>query len=212
MGICGSFRIVAVGLAFTIAAQPCSMVVVSSAIWSKKPGNESKRFAFEKDGKVGFIDELGNIVIEPKFDRQIDAIDDFSDGLIRIDQTYFDEFGNQILSADGQFFAGEFSEGLVPIPRYVSGEGYTTFFTTKAGAVTFSVPGNQRTKFHEGLASIEAKEPPKEAMYPGSAQSGFINLDGEVVIEPQFASVGDFHDGRQRPAGPRHPGWVLLHH
>ena len=48
-------------LLLALMEKPCSMVFAPK-LWGKMPGSESKLFAFERDGRVGFIDPTGKVM------------------------------------------------------------------------------------------------------------------------------------------------------
>jgi hypothetical protein len=67
-----------------LAVEPCSVSQIRK-LWSKRPGSESQLFAFERDGRIGFIDPTGRVVVTPTMVAPIEDIGDFSNGLARVD-------------------------------------------------------------------------------------------------------------------------------
>jgi hypothetical protein len=67
-----------VGTAF-----PCTSVV-EKAMYSKHPGSTSALFRFEQDGKAGFINAQGRVVIPPRFVPDWFAQEDFFEGLASV--------------------------------------------------------------------------------------------------------------------------------
>ena len=95
-----------------LTAEPCSMAHVRTP-WAKKPGAESKLFAFEKNGRVGFIDPTGRVIIKPTIVASIDSVGDFSNGLARIDnQGYINESGQWAIK-QALWSMADFSDGAV---------------------------------------------------------------------------------------------------
>src|SRR6266568_2250420 len=85
-------------LLLVLTARPCSMSF-PRRIWAKKPGSASKLFAFEKNGKVGFIDPTGKVVIPPTIASSIDHVGDFSNGLVLVGELgYFNESGKRVIT------------------------------------------------------------------------------------------------------------------
>ncbi len=80
-------------------------------LWSKHPAPDSHLFAFEKNGRVGFIDQTGHIPIKPTITADIENVGDFSHGLARIDnRAYIDPSGHWALrqkSGEAQDFPTE---------------------------------------------------------------------------------------------------------
>src|SRR6266566_4044874 len=111
------WRFCAALLVVVLAATPCS-VSYSRKLWAKKPGSKSKLFAFERNGRVGFIDETGNLAIMGDYF----LVEDFSDGLAHVtvndkaqpfghSAIYLDSAGKVVARAP-LFLAQDFSEGL----------------------------------------------------------------------------------------------------
>jgi hypothetical protein len=61
-----------------------------------------------------------------------------------------------------------------------------------AGQIIKQVSYRILGKFHQGLARIKRKRYTDESGKRVESAVGFINQDGEVVIEPQFINAGDF--------------------
>ena len=86
-----------------------------------KEGQARALFPIEQHGKWGYIDRLGNIAIQPKFE----AVDGFSEGLAAVELNgkwgFIDDKGNEVIEPR---FSGahEFSEGLARIQ--VGGDKY----------------------------------------------------------------------------------------
>ena len=57
-------QLIAAFLFLALAAQPCLIAPVRK-LWAKKRGSESKLFAFERNGRIGFIDPAGKVIIKP---------------------------------------------------------------------------------------------------------------------------------------------------
>ena len=192
-------------LALAIAANPCSISPVRK-LWSKTPGSESSLFAFERDGRVGFIDPTGKVVVEPTIAASIEDVGDFSNGLARVDgQGYLDETGRLAIRQDFGF-EEDFSDGLAEVAISDPDQQYgrSVLVMDTKGAIVARVPGVR--EFSEGLAAFETRGKPGIRKFePGNfvyrdypGLKGFVDRTGNIVIKPQFANVGPFIDGLAR--------------
>ena len=162
----------------------------------------------EQNGKYGFINHQGDVVIPLLYD---DA-NAFSDGLALVRQNgrygYVDKTGNMIISSQW-INAKSFSEGLAAVGNsywgYIDKKGNYVidpiwdYASTFSGgiAVVKSMSGSSsdyqyinndgeilNVVIREGLYSFEQDE-----------KYGFKNNDGQIVIKPSFYSVGQFSEG-----------------
>ena len=70
---------------------------------------------FERDGRVGFIDPNGRIIVDPAIVAPIEDVGDFSNGLARVDdQGYVDETG-RFLIRQNFWSEHDFSDGLAQV-------------------------------------------------------------------------------------------------
>src|SRR6516225_6082394 len=152
-----SGRLAAALLLAALIARPCS-ISYPRKIWAKTPGSSSKLFAFEENGKVGFIDPAGKVVVPARITASIDDTGDFSGGLVRIrPQGYFDETGKPVIQGK-YFWLDDFSDGLAraavddPEVRY----GSLTKYLDPTGRVVATLKGLFTYDFSEGLAPYEA--------------------------------------------------------
>ncbi|MBW4615006.1 MAG: WG repeat-containing protein [Desmonostoc vinosum HA7617-LM4] len=132
------------------------------------------------NGKWGYIDKTGTIVIQPKFDET----QAFSEGLAIVwiageNTGYIDKTGNYVIDprfAKGS--TGKFSEGLARL-CLASTCGYinkTEFVIDRK----FLAGGD----FSEGLAAIKDGD-----------KWGYIDKTGSAVIKPKFDNAGNFYEG-----------------
>jgi hypothetical protein len=149
-----------------------------------------------RQGKVGFIDKTGRVVIELIYD----GAGKFSEGLAAIaigkKWGYIDKSGQ--IAIQPQFEScGEFSEGLAPVS--VSDRwGYID----KSGRITIEPQFVEAIAFREGLAAVRVKGPHDSTRQEGdktittvSGPYGFIDKSGTMVIEPVFTQVASFSHG-----------------
>ncbi len=130
------------------------------------------------DGKWGYIDTRGEIVIQPEF---VDS-QRFSEGLagVKIDDKwgYIDKTGNRVIPL--QFDrAGDFSEGLARV-RIGTKIGYID----KTGNRVIPLQFDTANDFSEGLAGVKI-----------GTKIGYIDKTGNRVIPLQFDTANDFSEG-----------------
>lgn len=166
------------------------------------------------DGKAGFIDREGKIVLEPKYD----GASYFSEGLARVSfgrdtiitqgfsQGFIDEAGAVVVRGDWDV-ASHFSEGLAAIGydqtkqkfelrgrtfySSASHPWYFWGFIDKTGKVVINTKFVHVSEFRDGIA-VAAIPIMSEWKY------GFIDRSGNWVIRPQFDWAGQFSEGLAR--------------
>ncbi len=136
-------------------------------------------------GKVGYIDRTGRIVIQPKFDQAgVESDYAFTEGLAAVPLThgkwgYIDKTGKFVIEPRFQL-AFPFSEGraIVEIGEPAHAEQKYGVID-KRGRWIVEPKYEDVGEFSEGLASILIGD-----------KIGFIDLQGQVVIKPQFDAQG----------------------
>jgi hypothetical protein len=139
------------------------------------------------NGKVGFIDTKGRMVIQPRFD----ATSEFSEGraLVWIDGgcAYIDKAGVYVVPPGVYPEEFEFSEGLAGVE--VDEAGATLWgFIDRSGAVVIRPQFQNVGSFSEGLAAAQTSN-------GGKGGWGYIDKTGRWVIQPQFYSADSFSQG-----------------
>jgi len=154
------------------------------APWFKAAGDFSEGLAYVKRNNLyGFINKAGEIVI----DLQFEDAHNFSEGLAAIKLNnkwgFIDTTGKITIepafeSVISRFFGGF---ALIDIQKYPGSRAIPdTLFVDKNG-----VCHNNRTHyFSEGLATSVIDK-----------KTGYINQNGEIVIEPKFYSAHRFKNG-----------------
>ncbi len=169
------------------------MIIVSSAFLLPSCNSEinplgSKEtpelFPIIQDGKIGYINRKGEIVIQPQFVRtSLDFLTYFSEGLAAVciepgKCGYIDEAGKYVINPQFQD-VNDFSEGLAAV--WVEGKlGYIDRTGKFVINPQFELSKGHRgdgfiIDFSEGLASIKIGD-----------KMGFIDKSGKIVINPQF--------------------------
>jgi hypothetical protein len=139
---------------------------------------------FRRSGKWGYIDLLGNIVI----DAQFDDAGSFSQGLApaRKDNKnfYINRSGQIVFELKEGLSGGVFNEGLAVVSQHVDGRRRSGFIDINGNIVIKPEFREVWNQFEGGFAS-----------YCENERCGFINTKGEKVIPPKYDYVGTFSDG-----------------
>lgn len=204
----GSFAIFA--LVLTIAGIVHALLPASAAQASpqqpasppaKKAADAPPLYPIRIDGKFGYMDHAGKIVVVPQFQRAWD----FHDGMARVDSA---TEGHGIMDAAGkaifphQFsWIGDFSEGLAQ--ALLSDPSGKAGYIDSTGALVIPATWNfyayptsdlmmprwwrrdRNSDFSEGLAVVRADD----------GKLGYIDKTGKIVISPQFLYARPFSEG-----------------
>ena len=177
--------------AFTlVAAVAWACSVAPDPVWIPQSKTADALYAFSENGKVGYIDQQGQVVIEPRFATPYPSA--FHDGLLESSGWggggYVDRSGKPVLRK-GYYRAWEFSEGLAAaMPKDKDLWGYidtTGEFVISPRFKTY--PNGYVFSFSDGLARIEI-----------GGRYGFIDRSGDFVIPPNLLDAEDFRDGMAR--------------
>jgi hypothetical protein len=161
-------------------------------IWIPRDSTADPLYRFIKNGKAGYIDQAGRVVVPPVLPcREGNGGGEFHDGLLEIaisDGIYVNTKGEKVI--DKGFFRGwDFSEGLaVAMPKegdmwgYIDTKGEFAISPRFASSKTDYV-----WPFQNGFAKIEV-----------AGRFGYIDHTGNFVIQPRFLDADAFHDGMAR--------------
>lgn len=143
-----------------------------------------------QDGKVGYMNTSGEIVIEPQFDFAYS----FSEGraaVLKDGKWGFINTSGEMISQPQWDDIIPFAEGMFAEKSESGFEGWTVggvdFDEAWAGAFTFS----------DGLAAVKK-----------DGQWGYINTDGEVVVQPRWTQANSFSGGYA--AVQDDTGWYII--
>lgn len=211
----GGLRFGTLLLLFVGIALPCT-IVSEARLWAKAPGAQSKLFAFQKDGRVGFIDPTGKIVIKPTLKAYLPSVRDFADGFTAIgNMGYIDETGALRISGENFYSLHSFSDGVAEV--IIRGErensdrasiysDLANIYMDRSGRTLWKGRFASTRPYSEGLAAFEAVgKPPVRVLQNGdftyadySGLMGYVDTTGKITISAQFADAGPFRGGLAR--------------
>lgn len=158
------------------------MICLAAAGCTKKADNEDYGYfaVYNTDGKFGFIDQSGKIVMDYQYDRARS----FSEGLAAVcrDQKYgyINKAGEVVI--DFQYKeAYDFKDGLACVMNDSGLCGYIN----PSGDVDIDFQFESKSNFSEGRAAVRRQD----GMY------GYIDKKGELVIPYKYSGVQSFSDG-----------------
>ena len=151
---------------------------------------------FQMNGKIGFMDKSGTMVIQPQFYDWGEDGSKFFEGLALVqtrsetnprDQklSYIDKTGKVIISAN--FSSGDnFSEGLAGVSYQEGGKllGSKIGYIDVTGKIVIEPKFESSSKFLDGLASFTI-----------GRKFGYIDKTGKIVINPIYDQALLFSEG-----------------
>ena len=161
-------------------------------IWIPRSQNADPLYRFIRNGKVGYIDQRGKIVVPPDIEWFGDnGGGEFHDGLLEVsasDGVYVDRTGKHAFHK--KFSRGwDFSEGLA-VAMQTDGEKWGYIDTRGEFAILpqfSSSPMDYVWPFEGGFAKIEV-----------AGKFGYVDHSGNFTISPRFLDGDSFHDGYAR--------------
>lgn len=150
--------------------------------------SECKLFPIKQDGKWGYMNANGQVIIKPRFAVPSEFSEGFAD--VRDDDGWFyyiDETG-KVLPTDTKFrFSEPFSEGLAAVQGELSDDKIG--FIDRTGRMVIEplfdrFSGKPVGSFHDGIAMVRL-----------NGGVGFINRTGEFIILPRFDDASPFTEG-----------------
>jgi hypothetical protein len=158
-------------------------------IWQIRSKSADPLYRFVQNGKAGYIDRTGKVVIKPQFSAYGNYGDEFHGGLLETGVAsgqYVDVTGKLVIDKGHGW---NFSEGLAAsFDREQQKWGYIDHSGKFAISPRFDTyPNGYVSSFSDGLAVIEVGK-----------KYGYIDHTGEFVIQPRFLHATDFHEGMSR--------------
>ncbi|HEV2299388.1 MAG TPA: WG repeat-containing protein [Candidatus Acidoferrales bacterium] len=151
----------------------CLLFLVGSALSQQLTGNQNQLLVVVQDGKYGFIDHKGNIVIRPQFSWAEDFWDDY--GEVYVCGRYVS------IDSTGALFPLRFAEKDQLEPKHKNNK---VGFIDSSGTFKISPIFDDALPFSEGLAAVKI-----------DYKWGFIDTSGRQVIPPRFSLAFYFEDG-----------------
>ena len=145
-------------------------------------------FQYEKDGKMGFRDLDGNIVIEAKFDMAEMFSEGYSSVRVGNKHGFIDKKGEYILPLQAYEFLGSLHNGLASV-RINDKVGFINIKGQEIIKPQFDWVGD----FSEGLCVVRNDNSENEI-----GKYGYIDTTGKVVIDFQFQYATNFENGRAK--------------
>lgn len=162
--------------------------VSSQCIPGRGAGLDENRFAITKNGRKGFINMHGEVVIQPQFQAAIG----FSEGLcaVRIDGRYgFISTQGELCIPARYDYATIFREGLALV--YLDGK---PLFINASGTVAFTSDYKQMIAFKDGRAYVQTN----------SEKWGILDRQGKLLVDTIYGHIGQFDHGFAIVHGPDH--------
>jgi hypothetical protein len=195
--------VAAVFLLFTQNITACSWDYL---IWENRSKNSDPYYRFIKDGKAGFINQSGKIVIEPTLWALGNYQEGVINGLLEVDfQKYIDIKTGEEVSSDYYHRNISLFDNL-SVKLFENKFGYVD----RKGEIVIEPSFVYAKNFSEGLAAVVLEGPcfyynpespcPEADIFPvGSSretkvacQFGFINGEGRIVSAQTFLGVKEF--------------------
>jgi hypothetical protein len=132
------------------------------------------------DGKFGFMDRSGRIVVEAKYQYAVG----FREGLAAVRENgmfgFINEAGEMVIAPQFRSaFSSVFVDGLAAVaPQTVWG------YVDRSGKLVIPPQFERASDFREGLAAVQLE-----------GRWGFIDRTGKLVAPPQYKAATAFNDG-----------------
>jgi WG containing repeat len=155
-------------------------MMITPGFWGAEAFSEGLAAVHQRGG-WGYVDSTGKVVVKFQFLQA----GQFSEGVapVRVESgwLFVDKSGKAIEGLSGFDDAQSFSEGVAAVQM-----GGKWRFVTHEGKKRFEQDFAQVSKFTEDLAAVQEKE---------DGQFGYIDQDGNYLIEPQFEDAKGFAEG-----------------
>lgn len=163
------------------------------AITGKDDDNDDTLHPILLNEKWGYINNSGNIAIEPRYDEAREFSDGYAAVRIGTNWGYVSEDTKRLEIPATLSVAGDFSGNLAPAQR--PGELYG--FINTAGEFAISPQYDFAGAFSEGLAAVRL-----DGLW------GYVSTGGEVAVELSFSDARAFSENRA--AVETFEGWVYV--
>jgi len=183
--------LVAIGACFAVFQASILACSWDNPIWPKDKRSDTALFRFVIDGKAGYVDASGKVVVPAKFKVFGNhGYDDFFEGFASTDilrPSLIDSKGAAVEFAPLRISGFDrFSEGLIQA-TVTLGKVKKTGFADHRGRLVIPAKFDGADAFSEGLASVRL-----------AGKLGYINHTGTLVIAPQFSLAESFSESAAR--------------
>jgi hypothetical protein len=161
-----------------------------------QPGISEGLFAIGVDGKWGFMNEAGEVVIKPAFESLLQFNEGLAAASLNGKWGFIDHSGNWAVAPRFDR-ADSFREGFAVVIV-----GDSSFHIRPNGQRAFNSEYKLVGAFSEGLAI---------AAMTAADLRGYIDKTGHFVIQPRFKSSGSFHEGLATVVLPGGTGGYIDH-
>lgn len=175
------FASIAILAAVAGCSKPSKSFPMASPIKVAVQSNTKALYPISVEGKWGFIDASGKVVVEPQFL----SVERYSEGLARVtvpgltdEDRLFERAASGFIDESGSFVIGPGSPSGYEFP------GRSNYYSYG--------------DFHEGLAKFWVGD--------ATGAGGYIDRTGKLIIPPKYASADDFSDGVAHVSLPRADG------
>jgi hypothetical protein len=166
----------------------------SYTIWSIRSKPADPLFRFVRNGKAGYIDASGKVIIAASLPANDNAFGEFHEGLLAVKDDhgyrYMDRSGKVSFHSDA-WLAFDFSEGFAPASQYAGfpNDKFPKWgFIDHAGGFAIAPQYQWVEPFSEGLARVSVSSE--------VGTTGYIDSRGQFVIPPRLTYGASFHEDR----------------
>lgn len=166
----------------------------SYTIWSIRSKPADPLFRFVRNGKAGYIDASGKVIIAASLPASDNSFGEFHEGLLAVKDdhgySYVDRSGKVIFHSDA-WLAFDFSEGFAPASQYAGfpNDKFPKWgFIDRTGQFAVAPQYQWVDRFSEGLARVSVSSE--------VGTTGYIDSHGQFVIPPRLTYGASFHEGR----------------
>ena len=159
--------------------------------------NDIQLALFKEDGKYGYLDSDGNVVIKPKYNYA----EEFSEGLAAVADTpskwgYIDTTG-RIAIKSKYFEAGEFVDGIALVSIAKSTDEDRWIYIDRDGKQLFNKEFQLAYSFSEGFALVltQGYGAPLPPSLNIPQKWSYINATGALATEMEFDAAFSFNNG-----------------
>lgn len=173
------------------AAPALCMLMASCGGGDFKDGIDYYPVKEETDGKWGFVDKSGEMLLSDEFKNEPSVVVNGYFTVLEGDYTVLYKAGKKpelVKGCEELYSVGVFNEGIIPLTKkgerisLVDGDGKTLTTLGPAGGKEIT---SSAAMFSEGLLRVETEE----------EKYGYANSKGEYVISPKYDMAFDFSEG-----------------